>query len=202
MVLLDTNEVKTSDVLLPDHAQALSLLKQGEIELAIQKLTEAMLHSPEDSRIPADLLRALVLEQRFDDAERLVYNLPVGLMNDPQLRNLCAHVELITANTSPDSDMPKLIMNYYMSLEESPDQPEKRLELASILLKIDDIESSLEQLYMIRLHDRAFRNDIGHRGMQALFAMLGDEHELVEKYRLKLEQETGLAPLCQNSSDH
>ena len=170
----------------PGHAEALDLLKTGHTEQALDKLTQAAQKWPDDSRITADLLRVLVLEQRLEDAERLASSLPTNLLQDADLSNLCAHVELLTASKSPDSDMPKLIMNYYMQLEESPDQPEMRLELASILLKIDDIESAMEQLYRIHKHDRDFRNDIGQRGLISLFTMLDDDDELVKKYRRKL----------------
>lgn len=176
----------TDDAMHADHAEALTLLRQGNSEKAIQKLTEASLQAPEDSRIPADLLRVLILEHQFEEAQRLLSSLSAELLQDSQLRNLCTHVELVSASMPSERDVPKLIMNHYMSLEESPEQPGKRLELASILLKIDDIESSLEQLYLIHQYDRGFRNDIGHRGMQALFAMLSEEDELVKKYRLKL----------------
>jgi thioredoxin-like negative regulator of GroEL len=67
-----------------------------------------------------------------------------------------------------------------------PDQVEDlntRLELTSRLLKINDIGNSLEQLYQIRKKDRAFRNDLGHRGMLALFNMLGNTGELYKNYR-------------------
>lgn len=175
-----------TNILRPEHIEALDLLKDGQTGQALDKLTDAQQKTPHDSRITADLLRLLVLEQRLDEAERLAGGLPDNLLQDTELSKLCAHVELITASKSPDSDMPKLIMNYYMQLEESPDQPEMRLELASILVKIDDIESAMEQLYRIHQHDRGFRNDIGQRGMMALFSMLDDDDELVKKYRGKL----------------
>ena len=139
-----------------------------------------------DSRIAVDLLRILLLEHRFDEAEQLTCKLPVQLLEDGQLDTLRTHVELIAASNPAENKIPRLMMNYYMSLEENPDQLEKRLKLASILLKIDDIESALEQLYAIRQADRTFRDDIGQRGMLALFSMLGDDDELVDKYRSRI----------------
>lgn len=165
------------------HIEALELVRNGDNDLAIRKLTLASQQAPEDSRIPADLIRVLILEQRLDEAQRLIEGLAPALLEDPVLRDLCTQVELIIASSPAEKDIPKLIMNHYMELEATPGQLDKRLELASILFKIDDIESALEQLYQIRQHDREFHNDLGQRGMLALFAILGDEHELVQKYK-------------------
>jgi len=169
------------------HAEALQLVRQGRNGQAIRKLTAAARQAPEDSRIHADLIRILILEQRLDQAEDIARNLPPTLLEDRALRDLCTHIELINASTPAEKDIPKLIMNHYMELETAPGRLDTRLELASILFKIDDIESALEQLYQIHLQDRGFRNDIGHRGMQALFSILGDGHELVREYRRRLQ---------------
>jgi thioredoxin-like negative regulator of GroEL len=169
-----------------DHKLALDLVREGKPDQAIEKLYEAMTAHPADYRIPADLLRVLVLEQRFEEAEELVRNLTQEMQSDNQLSMLCTQVEIITASHPRESDTPKLLVNYYRSLEENPDQLEKRLKLASILVKIDDLESALEQLYAIRQADRTFRDDIGHRGMLALFGMLGEENDLVTRYRGKI----------------
>mgnify|MGYP001546115218 FL=1 len=168
------------------HKEALQLLIQGKADLAINKLYSILFDPPHDSRIAVDLLRILLLEHRFDEAEQLTCKLPVQLLEDGQLDTLRTHVELIAASNPAENKIPRLMMNYYMSLEENPDQLEKRLKLASILLKIDDIESALEQLYAIRQADRTFRDDIGQRGMLALFSMLGDDDELVDKYRSRI----------------
>ena len=169
-----------------DHKLALDLVREGKPDQAIEKLYAAMTAHPADYRIPADLLRVLVLEQRFEEADKLVSKLTPEIQRDNQLRVLCAQVEIITASNPREGDTPKLLINYYKSLEENPDQLEKRLKLASILVKIDDLESALEQLYAIRQADRTFRDDIGHRGMLALFGILGEENDLVARYRGKI----------------
>lgn len=169
-----------------EHELALELARQGKPDQAIDKLYVVMAAHPGDCKIPGDLLKILILEKRFEEADKLVSNLPTKMQDDEHLRILCAQVELITASNPREQDMPKLLVNYYRSLDENPGQVEKRLKLASILLKIDDLESSLEQLYAIRQTDRTFRDDIGHRGMIALFGILGDENDLVLKYRAKI----------------
>jgi len=136
-----------------------------------------------DAMTPADMLRRLLLDGRLDEAARLAASLPREALQDTTLRDLVTHVELVTACQADEASLPKLIMQHYMTLEESPDDLPRRLELASILLQIDDLDSALEQLLQIRRHDRGFRDDIGHRGLLALFGMLGEDHELTRRYR-------------------
>jgi putative thioredoxin len=50
----------------------------------------------------------------------------------------------------------------------------------------DDFAVSLDQLLEIARRDRGFMNDVGRRGMTAIFALLGREHELSLRYRVLL----------------
>ncbi len=172
-------------VLSPIHTQAIKQVQSGKTEEALQLMAEAVVATPDDARIPADMLKLLIREGRFAEAEKLAYSIPQTIQNDPSIRLLMTHLELINASPAGDESSAEAINALYKKINEEA-EVNIRLELASRLLKIDDIENSLEQLYQIRQKDRAFRNNLGHRGMLALFNLLGNSGEVYETYRKKL----------------
>ncbi|GMR05790.1 MAG: thioredoxin [Gammaproteobacteria bacterium] len=172
-------------VLSPLHTQAIKHVQSGKIDVALQLMAEAVIETPDDVRIPADMLKLLMQEGRFVEAEKLAYSIPQTLQNDPSINQLMTHLELINASPEDNESSIEAINVLYEKLNEEVDL-NIRLELASRLLKIDDIENSLEQLYQIRQKDRAFRNNLGHRGMLALFNLLGNSGDVYETYRKKI----------------
>jgi len=172
-------------VLSPLHARAIKQVQSGKTEEALQLMAEAVVATPDDVRIPADMLKLLMREGRFVEAEKLAYSIPQTIQNDPSISLLMTHLELFNASPEDNESSIEAINALYKKLNEEVDL-NIRLELASRLLKIDDIENSLEQLYQIRQKDRAFRNNLGHRGMLALFNILGNSGEVYETYRKKI----------------
>lgn len=172
-------------VLSPLHARAIKQVQSGKTEEALQLMAEAVVATPDDVRIPADMLKLLMREGRFVEAEKLAYSIPQTIQNDPSISLLMTHLELINASPEDNESSIEAINALYKKLNEEVDL-NIRLELASRLLKINDIENSLEQLYQIRQKDRAFRNNLGHRGMLALFNLLGNSGEVYETYRKKI----------------
>lgn len=172
-------------VLSPLHTRAIRRVQTGKTEEALQLMAEAVVETPNDVRIPADMLKLLIREGRFVEAEKLAYSIPQSIQNDPSISLLMTHLEIFNASPEDDESSIETINVLYKKLNEEVDL-NVRLELASRLLKIDDIEHSLEQLYKIRQKDRAFRNNLGHRGMLALFSLLGNSGEVYETYRKKI----------------
>ncbi|HEC27492.1 MAG TPA: tetratricopeptide repeat protein [Gammaproteobacteria bacterium] len=173
-------------VLSPLHTRAIKQVQTGKTEEALQLMAEAVVETPNDVRIPADMLRLLIREGRFVEAEKLAYSIPQSIQNDPSISLLMTHLEIFNASPEDDESSIEAINMLYKKLNEEEVCLNVRLELASRLLKIDDIERSLEQLYKIRQKDRAFRNNLGHRGMLALFSLLGNSGEVYETYRKKI----------------
>lgn len=167
------------------HTRAIEHVQSGKTEEALQLLAEAVIETPDDVRIPADMLKLLIRQARFTEAEKLGYSIPLPLQNNPSISLLMTHLEIINASPKEDESPIETINTLYNKLNHEVDL-NTRLELASRLLKIDDIENSLEQLYQIRQKDRAFRNNLGHRGMLALFSLLGNSGKVYERYRKKI----------------
>ena len=55
-------------------------------------------------------------------------------------------------------------------------------------LVADEYEPAMEQLLEIARRDRAFHHDAGHAGLLALFELLGDDDERVQRYHALLPE--------------
>ena len=58
--------------------------------------------------------------------------------------------------------------------------------MAALALVNDDYEAALEHLLELMRRDRAYGEDAGRKGLLAIFGLLGNEGELVERYRARL----------------
>jgi len=128
-------------VLSPLHTRAIKQVQSGKTEEALQLMAEAVVATPDDVRIPVDMLKLLMREGRFAEAEKLAYSIPQTIQNDPPISLLMTHLELINASPEGDESSVEAINVLHKKLNNEVDL-NVRLELASRLLKIDDIESS------------------------------------------------------------
>ena len=147
------------------------------------QLVEAALADPTNPRIPADLAKLLMSQSEYRPAQDLLKSLTIALREDPEINRLLMHLDFIlSAQDAPPATA--LIQR----IDASPDDLEARYQLASVQLVSDDLENAMAQLLEITLRARGFRNDIGRRGLLALFDMLGAEHPLTLRYRVLLVQ--------------
>jgi len=105
----------------------------------LQLLAEAVVESPDDVRIPADILKLLMRNGRFAEAEKLAYSIPQSLQKNPSISLLMTHLELINASPE-DSESSIEAINALYNKQNCEVDLNVRLELASRLLKIDDIK--------------------------------------------------------------
>ena len=91
---------------------------------------------------------------------------------------LLTHLAFIqTAQQAPG------IVELEQTIADQPGNLEARYQLSAVKLVADNYAGAMEQLLEITRRDRAFREDIGRRGLLAIFNILGNEHELVSRYR-------------------
>lgn len=172
---IDRHLVKESDVL---WAAALRNYQRGDVDKALQQLADVALADPENLGIPADIAKILLAQGRLDEADRLLSSLPREAQEDAQIGSVQAHLGFLqAARTAPP------LATMEEALREHPADLENRYRLSALRLVQDDYELALEHLYQILRQDRGFRNDIGRRGLLAVFQILGEDHELVARYR-------------------
>lgn len=146
----------------------------GDTEQAITLLAQAAVERPDDLDIALDLAKLLVLSGQGDQARQLLAALPEDARRDGRVAPLLAHLELLHA----------------ASLEDIPvaGSPEALLRIAAQALVEDRLEPAMDQLLALSRAYPGFRDDMGRRGLLALFALLGAEHELTRRYRSRLGQ--------------
>jgi putative thioredoxin len=162
---------------------ALRTHAQGDTASAVRLAAEAALADPQNTRIPLDLAKLLVLQGRLAQADDLLQTLPAETRDaSPELRQLAAHVSILrTAREAP----PAAVLEQAISA--NPDDLEARYQLSAVHLVANNYDAAMPQLLEIARRDSAFRLDAGHNGLLALFELLGEEDERVVRYRALLQ---------------
>lgn len=173
--IIERHITRDSDLL---HAAAVQEYQAGNTEHAFALLTQARASDPKNLRIPVDHAKLMVAEQRYQEAKQILSSLPEQARASSAVVNLRTHVELLEA-AKPDADIAAL----RAEVDQAPQDSAKRLVLAATLLLHDDYDSALENFLALVRDDRAFNDDIGRRAIIAIFDLLGNQGELVNRYR-------------------
>jgi len=162
-------------------AEAVQLYRRGEVEQGLSMLAQAALDDPDNLRIPVILAKMLMARERFEEAENLLNGLPEETRRQPEIAHLIAHMGFIqVARAAPDRS------TLEARLAADPGDAQARYELSALDLVADDYDSALGHLLELVRHDRAFGDDAGRNGMLAIFRILGNHGELVERYRSQM----------------
>lgn len=163
------------------HAAGIAAFRNGNIDQAYTLMAEAAMAEPENPAIPLDLAKMLITGNDHKRALDLLQSLPVELRANDEIATLLAHLEFITtAQTSPPEE------ELQQRIATNPDDLEARYQLCSLLLLQDSYKPAMEQLLEITRRNREFKQDIGRRGLLALFNVLANEQALVAEYRARL----------------
>lgn len=149
----------------------------------LDPIAEAALADPQDARAPLQVAKLLVLQGRYAQADDLLQALPPEARDAPELRQLTAHVAFLrAARDAPPEDALRA------AIAADPANLEARYQLSALRLVASDYDSAMEQLLEIARRDRGFREDAGHRGLLALFELLGEADERVARYRALMHE--------------
>lgn len=173
--LLDRHVARPSDRQL---SLALNHYQAGDVTTALALLTQAAAADPDNSRIVLAHAKLLLREQRHADLQAFIAGLPAALQAQAEFANLSAHADfLLAAIAAPETD------ELQQRIARDGADLAARYQLSALALVHDDYEPALAQLLAIVERDRGFMNDVGRRGMNAIFALLGREHPLSQRYR-------------------
>lgn len=159
------------------HVRAVRTLGEGDIERAIQ----FALDNPEDLQLPLDVAKMLMLQGRTDQAYDLLNALPEAARKDARISNLWSHLGFIAA--AQNAPPPEALMH---SIAADPNNLAARYQLSAVSVIRDDYATAMSQLLEIARRDRGFRDDVGRKGLRALFELLGEDDENVRLYRRHL----------------
>jgi len=164
------------------HMAALQAFQKGKVEQAVTLAAQAALDNPEDFRIPLDLAKLLVLQGRHHQAHDLLNALPTPAKENAEISALLTHLGFILA--AQDAPPPDTLE---ARIAADPDDLEARYRLAAMKLIQNEYTHAMAQLIEIARRDRKFRDDVGRKGLLAIFNILGDENNMVRYYRSLLQ---------------
>lgn len=160
---------------------AIRLYQKGDVDESLTLLAQATLDDPDNLRIPVILGKLLVAQRRYDEAEALLRGLPPETREQGEISHLLAHLSFIqVAQRASDRDA------LATRLAADPGDSQIRYEFAALAVVNDDYETALENLLELVRRDRTFGEDAGRRGMLALFDVLKNRTDLVERYRARM----------------
>ena len=165
------------------YTTVIQAYQRGDLDKALTQAAEAALAEPDNPRLAVDLVKLLVLQQRYTQADLLMKSLPAVIRERLEVRNLAAHVNFIRiAQEAPPSE--KLVT----AIAENADDLEARYCLSAVMMIRDDYEGAMQQLLEIVRRDQAFRDHAGRNGLLAIFDLLGENDERVQRFRIMLHQ--------------
>jgi len=164
------------------HMAALQAFQKGKVEQAVTLAAQAALDNPEDFRIPLDLAKFLVLQGRHHQAHDLLNALPTPAKENAEISALLTHLGFILA--AQDAPPPDTLE---ARIAADPDDLEARYRLAAMKLIQNEYTHAMAQLIEIARRDQTFRDDVGRKGLLAIFNILGDENNMVRYYRSLLQ---------------
>ena len=165
------------------YAAAIQAYRRGDMNNAVSQTAEAALAESDNSRLALDLVKLLVLQQRYAQADDLLSSLPSAIRGHPEIRVLSAHLSFIrAAQGAPSVETPERV------IIDNPDDLAARYRLSAVKATQDDYEGAMEQLLEIVRRDNTFRDQAGRIGLDAIFVMLGEDDERVRRYRALLQQ--------------
>ncbi len=173
--LIERHVARESDA---THFQAIREYHAGNVERALSLLAQAAMADPQNLRIPADLAKLLILERKVIQAQDLLDALPPEAKADPQIAVLYAHLDFIrTAAEAPPQELLE------QDIRANPQNVGARYQLSALKLVQDDFGGAMDELVEILRHDRGYRDGAARKGLLAVFQLLGNEGELVARYR-------------------
>ena len=175
---LERHLPRESDRLL---ARAQALLSAGDLEGATGMLEQVRAADPENARVRLLEAGIQAAAGNTQGAQEMLDDLPRELADDPEVVRLKGQVSFaaLQADSPPEAALES-------RLKADPKDNDARYRLAAHLVVRGDFEGALDHLLALVKTDRAFEDDAGRKGMLMVFAMLGGEGELVNRYRSRM----------------
>jgi putative thioredoxin len=166
------------------YTAAILAYQRGDLDQAVTQAAEAALAEPDNPHLALDLVKLLILQRRYAQADGLLESLPAETRELPEVRHLSAHVNLI--RSAQDAPPPETLMK---AIAADPDDLEARYRLSAVMLTQDEYEMAMMQLLEIIRRDNAHLQ-ASRDGLLAIFALLGEDDGRVRRYRTLLDKIT------------
>lgn len=163
--------------------QALSLYDAGEIDAALNLMQQVIQHEPDFHEAAVDLASMYLDQNRPEDAEKLLQNIPPEVLSPDTLKQLQAEIKMAKLKAQAGAADTQVLEQ---KLTQNPDDLATMLELAKLRIAAGDIEAGLELYFTVHKKDNQFQDGAGKKGLFETFDMIGSANPLVKKYRNKV----------------
>jgi putative thioredoxin len=165
----------------PVQQAAMRTWQSGEQEQALQILAEGAVAAPDNPALPLTMAKLLMQSGRQRDAHEILQAVPATLAEHPEIARLRAHLDfIVTAAEAPPRE----------ELEQRPEDPASRYQLAALNLVQDNIDQTLRLLLDLARDAPDYRGGIARKGLKALLTTLGDSNPQVREIRQELAKLT------------
>jgi putative thioredoxin len=177
-ILLDRYIERESDKI---RASAVETFRQGRQDEALQMLQRARQEEPENHQLTLDYAGLCLQAGRLDEAGQLLAELPRDVRDETEAVQLRAILDFSKAALDAPS-----VEELERSIAANPGDMSLRYRLGAVHVLNDRMEPAMDAFMTILQRDRKFRDDIGRRSLLAVFDILGNDSELVQRYRRQL----------------
>jgi putative thioredoxin len=148
---------------------------------ALELMNQALAKDPSNSDLKINIARVIFTQDDKVGSLALLDSLSDDDKNKPDAVKLLTEIKMSDQlENTPDLDQIE------QRLVDNPNDCEALLHKSHHLSANGDHELAMDCLIKIILVDRQFEDDAGHKGLLAMFDMLGGENTSVQKYRRKL----------------
>ncbi|WP_028989173.1 tetratricopeptide repeat protein [Thermithiobacillus tepidarius DSM 3134] len=167
------------------RAEADLLRRAGQDAQAEAKLKSALEVDPQNDRVRLDLARLYLESGRYPDSAAMIEAMHPAFRMEPEVEAIAAVLEFgqIAAQAADDDSLRRTI-----ATANGDARAQALYQLAARLVLRGDFDSAMAQLIeMVRDH-RAYGDDLGRKTLLKVFNILGNQGELVSKYRTLLSR--------------
>jgi len=163
------------------RVQAKSLRDRGELNAARALLEQAHVSDPDNQNLIPDLANVLIDLGELDLAREALGLVSTGIDADAQVRAAAGRLTFaeLAATAPPLEELERAVAI------DACDCQSLYLSAVSQVAR-GEYESALDKFIEILRIDRGFRDDAGRKGLLSVFEILGNDHDLVGRYRARM----------------
>jgi putative thioredoxin len=176
--LLERHLTRESD---DARVQAQSLRDRGELNAARALLEQAHVSDPDNQNLIPDLANVLIDLGELDLARKALGLVSTGIDADAEVRAAAGRLTFaeLAATAPPMEELERAVA------ADACDCQSLYLLAVSHVAR-GEYASALDKFIEILRIDRGFRDDAGRKGLLSVFEILGNDHELVGRYRARM----------------
>lgn len=167
----------------PYRQQALAMQQSGDLDGAVDLMTQVLQHEPDFYEASVELVGMLLAQGKVDEADALLQTVPESDETAAQVKQLQADIKMARLQAEASGEDTSELEQ---KLADNPDDLAIMLELAKVRLAQGDSEAALELYLTVMKKDPAFGEGAGRQGLINTFELLGTASPLVKTYRGKM----------------